>query len=137
MKTAIRYCSKTGNTKKIAEAIAQVAGVPALPVTTPLQEPVDVLFLGSAVYAAGIDASVRDFIASLDPAMVKNVACFSTAALLPSTYSQVSKQLTARGIPVDTREFHCRGRFKIAHKAHPDEADVEEAKRFAREIIGE
>lgn len=136
MKIAIRYYSKTGNTKKLADAIAQAVGVPALDVDTPLEEPVDVLFLGSAVYAAGVDQKVKDFIAGLDPAKMKNVVNFSTAALLPSTYGQISKLLAAKGIPLDEREFHCRGRFQFVHKNRPNEEDIAQVKQFAKKIIG-
>jgi len=52
MKIAIRYYTKTGNTKKLAEAIASAIDVEAKTVDEPLSEDVDILFLGSAVYAA-------------------------------------------------------------------------------------
>ena len=48
MKVAIRYYTKTGNTKRLAEAIAKAVGVEALPVSTPVTEPVDILFLGNS-----------------------------------------------------------------------------------------
>ena len=48
MKTAVRYYTKTGNTKRLAEAIAQAAGVDAQPISVPLTEPVDILFLGNS-----------------------------------------------------------------------------------------
>ena len=131
MKIAVRYYSKTGNTKKLAEAIAKVAGVPALPLSAPLTEPVDLLFLGSSVYAAGVAREVRDFIASLDCARVDEVVCFSTAALLPSTYAQVSKLLAERNIPVCTEEFHCRGQFQFLHRGKPDQEDLTRVQAFA------
>ena len=53
MKKAVRYYSRLGSTKTIAEAIAQGAGVRAVSITEEpeLTEPVDVLFLGGAPYA--------------------------------------------------------------------------------------
>ena len=48
MKIAVRYYTKTGNTKRLAEAVAKAVGVEALPISTPITEPVDVLFLGSS-----------------------------------------------------------------------------------------
>lgn len=53
MSTAVRYFSKLGNTKKIAEAIAEGAGTAVVSVTDEpeLKERVDVLFLGGAPYA--------------------------------------------------------------------------------------
>ncbi len=46
----MRYFSKLGNTKKIAEAIAEGAGVSAVSITDEpeLKEHTDVLFLGGA-----------------------------------------------------------------------------------------
>ena len=50
MKIAVRYYTKTGNTKRLAEAIAKEVGVEALPISTPIAEPVDILFLGNSYY---------------------------------------------------------------------------------------
>lgn len=135
MNVAIRYYTKTGNTKKLAEVISQVAEVPAENVDVPIEAPIDVLFLGSSVYAAGVDTKVKDFIASLDPKKVKMVVNFSTAALLPSTFSQVEKLLSAKGIPIDEREFHCRGKFKFMHSSRPNQEDFRKVKSFAKMII--
>jgi len=135
MNTAIRYYSKTGNTKKLAYAISEVTGVEAQTVNVPLDGEVDILFLGSSVYAAGVDEKVKEFIQSLDSKKVKKVVNFSTAAILSSTYSQVSKLLSERNIPVDSREFHCRGSFKIMHKNRPNSEDISELKSFVKEIL--
>ncbi|MDO5521610.1 MAG: flavodoxin family protein [bacterium] len=137
MKVAICYYSKTGNTRKLATAISKTVGVPAETVSHPIEEPVDVLFLGSSVYAAGIDQEVKRFIASLDKSMVSRVVCFSTAALLPSTYKQVKQLLEGKGIIVDEREFHCRGSFKLLHRDRPNEQDLKDVQSFASNIIGE
>ena len=39
------------------------------------------------------------------------------------------------GIPMDKREFHCKGEFKGIHKGKPDEKDMKAAAEFARSII--
>ena len=135
MKIAVRYYSKTGNTKKLADAIANVAGVKAETVDVKLDENIDILFLGSSVYAAGIDPKIKDFIAELGP-NVKKVVNFSTAAILKSTYAQVSKLLVEREIKVDTREYHCRGSFSLLHKGHPDAKDITAVEKFTRDILG-
>ena len=49
MKVAVRYYTKTGNTKKLAEAIAEAVGAEALSLNTPIEEPVDILFLGNSL----------------------------------------------------------------------------------------
>ena len=40
------------------------------------------------------------------------------------------------GIPMDEREFHCRGEFKGIHKGKPDDADLKAAAAFALKIVG-
>lgn len=65
MKYAVRYYTKTGNTKKLAQAVAEALGVEALPISKPLSEPVDLLFLGNSYYAFSIDPEVRSFCSHL------------------------------------------------------------------------
>ena len=61
MKIAVRYYTKTGNTKKLAMAIAEAVGVEAKPISVPVDEPVDILFLGNSYYAFSIDPEVNLF----------------------------------------------------------------------------
>lgn len=135
MNIAIRYYTKTGNTKKLADAIGEALGIGAETVDVPLTDAVDVLFLGSSVYAAGVDDKIKEFIQKLDTSKVKCVVNFSTAALLPSTYPQVSKLLAEKNIHLDKREFHCRGSFMFTHKGKPDENDLSAVKAFAKSIV--
>ncbi len=132
MKTAIRYYSKTGHTKKMAERIEKVIGTKALSIDNPINEDVDVLFLGSAVYAAGIDGNVKNFIASLNKEKVKNVICFSSAAVLTSSYPQVKTLLEKQGLNVDEREFHCRGQFSLIHRGRPNDEDLKNLELFIK-----
>lgn len=134
MSIAIRYFSRTGHMKQMAEAAASVLGLEAQTIEQPLDAPVDVLLFGTAVYAAGIDGKVKDFIAQLDPAKVGKVICFSSSAILESSYAQVKKLLEERGIAVDSREFHCRGQLTLLHRGHPDSADIENLKTFVKSL---
>lgn len=134
MKIAIRYFSRGGNTKKLADAISSAVGVEARTVQEPLTEDVDILFLGSSVYANGVDKNVKQFIEQIQ-VKVGKVVNFSTAALIESTYNQVAKLLEPRHIPLDKEEFHCRGSFSILHKGRPNREDCQAAAEFARNII--
>ncbi|MEE0939288.1 flavodoxin family protein [Methanobrevibacter sp.] len=134
MKIAIRYYTKTGNTKKLAEAIGSAINVEAKTVDEPLTEDVDILFLGSAVYAAGIDERVKEFIENINVNIGKAVN-FSSAALIKSTYNQVKKQVEQKGLKMSEDEFHCRGAFKFVHRGHPDETDLKNAQEFAKRIV--
>ncbi len=136
MNIAVRYYTKTGNTKRLAQAVAEAVGAEALPISVPIDEPVDILFLGNSYYAFTIDPEVRQFVASLDKEKVGKIVNFGSAALLNSTYKKVKAEADKAGIPMDEREFHCKGEFKALHKGKPDEADLEAAAEFARMIIG-
>jgi len=135
MTIAIRYHSKTGNTKKLAGLISEVTKVQAETVDKPLDQPVDILFLCSAVYGAGVDSKVKDFILSLDTCKVKSVVNISTAAILPSTYSQVAKLLKSKNIHLDEREFHCRGKFTVMHSGRPNQKDLSDLRVFIETIM--
>lgn len=134
MKTAVRYYTKTGNTEKVAGAIAKAVGVEALDVTNPIGEDVDILFLGSSVYAAGVDNEVKKFISSID-VKVGKVYNFSTAAILDSTYKQVKKLLDKKGIEMANENFACKGQFKFMHKNKPDSIDLKNAADFAKKVL--
>ena len=136
MRVAVRYYTKTGNTQKLAEAIAKAVGAQALPISEPITEPVDVLFLGNSYYAFSIDPEVRAFVQSLDKSKVGKIVNFGSAAMLNSTYKKVKAEADKVGIPMDEREFHCKGEFKGIHKGRPNEEDMKAAAAFARKVMG-
>ncbi len=136
MKIAVRYFTRGGNTKKLAEAVAAAVGVKAEPVSVPLNEDVDILFLGSSVYAYGVDDAVKAFIAGIQ-VKVGKVVNFSTAAVIKSTYKQVARLLEAKNIPFAAEEFACRGSFAMLHRGKPDEDDCKRAAEFAKRMVSE
>ena len=137
MKIAVRYYTKTGNTKRLAEAIAAAVGAEALPISTPAAEPVDILFLGNSYYAFTIDPEVRSFLQTLDKDKVGRIVNFGSAAMLNSTWKKVKAEADKRGIPMDHREFHCKGEFKGVHKGRPNDEDLKAAAAFAKRIAEE
>lgn len=133
MKYAVRYYTKTGNTKRLAEAIAKELGVEALPISEPVTEAVDYLFLGNSYYAFSIDPEVREFVASLDKGKVGKIVNFGSAAMLNSTYKKVKAVADKVGIAMDDKEFHCKGEFKGVHKGRPNASDIEAAVQFVKQ----
>lgn len=134
MKYAVRYYIKTGNTKRLAEAVAKELEVEAMPISTPIEEKVDELFLGNSYYAFSIDPEVRSFIASLDKDKVGKIVNFGSAAMLNSTYKKVKAEADKVGIPMLEKEFHCKGEFKGLHKGRPNDEDLRAAIDFTRKI---
>ena len=94
MKVAVRYYTKTGNTEKLAKAVADAVGAEALPISEPIDEPVDLLFLGNSYYAFSIDPEVRDYVRSLDSSKVKRIVNFGSAAMLRRRIGSASRWMT-------------------------------------------
>ena len=135
MTFAVRFYTKTGNTKRLAEAMAKELGVEALPISNPIEEPVDVLFLGNSYYAFSIDPEVRDFVKNLDKNKVGKIVNFGSAAMLNSTYKKIKAEADKVGIPMDPNEFHCKGEFKGVHKGRPNADDCAAAAAFAKKYV--
>lgn len=135
MKIAVRYYTKTGNTKRLAQAVAEALDTEALPIGVPVEGEYDVLFLGNSYYAFSIDPEVRAFIRSLDKSKIGRIVNFGTAAMLNSTLKKVKAEAAKVGIPVDDREFHCRGEFGGIHKGRPNAEDMKAAAGFAKSIV--
>ena len=136
MKIEVRYFSRGGNTKKIAEAIAKGCGEEAKSIQEPLKESVDILFLGSAPYAFDIDNEVKNFISGIR-VHVGKVVNFSTSAVIKSTHKYVARVLDEKGIPLADEEFACKGAFAIFHRGRPNAADCEMAAQFAAKVVAE
>ena len=131
MNIAIRYYSKFGHSKKMADVVAQVAGVNAETVSVPLEGETDMLFLGAGVFLGKVDKSVLAFIDSLNPSQVKCVVLFGSSAIVESPVPQMRKRLEQRGVTVSERSFSCKGSMGPVHAGHPDEKDLSELKAFA------
>ncbi|MHB8107127.1 MAG: flavodoxin family protein [Candidatus Cryosericum sp.] len=138
MSARVFYHSMTGNTRKVADAIASAVGCVAESVVDgTVVEPVDLLFLGAAVHGGDIDASVKDFIEGLDPAIVKQVTVFSTGFEQDKGKATgIMKDLLAlKGIAVTDKCYFCRGRFLLFNRRHPNDQDLAGAEEFARSVL--
>ena len=133
MTYAVRYYTKTGNTRRLAEAMAKELGVEALPISEPVNETVDYLFLGNSYYAFNIDPEVKAFVASLEKEKIGKIVNFGSAAMLNSTYKKVKAEADKVGVPMDDKEFHCKGEFKGIHKGRPNDSDIADAVQFAKQ----
>ncbi len=131
MKIEVRYFSRSGNTKKVADAIAKSVGVTAKDCSVPISEQVDLLFLGGSVYGGGIDKALKEFISQLDPDKVKCAALFGTSAIKREPDREMEKLVREKRIPVSENRFHCRGAFSVMHRGHPNDEDLKQAANFA------
>ena len=136
MNIAIRYYTRSGNTKKLAFAVAEAVSVEAKDITIPLSEKVDILFLGSSYYAFDVDDAVKQFITD-NRDNIGKIVCFGTSAMMKSIRKPIVKIAEIVGITVADEEFHCRGQFGKIHNGRPNEKDKEDIKRFATAILAD
>ncbi|CAK7074242.1 MAG: hypothetical protein DELT_03200 [Desulfovibrio sp.] len=127
----VRYFSRSGNTKAIADVIASAAGVKAESADAAGVSDADILFVGGALYAGGIAGKLKKFIKTLSPEKVGCVAVFSTTANPNGAYEKIKKALDKQGLRVLEHEFHCTG-----GEAKSEGAAVR-AEAFAKEILEE
>jgi flavodoxin len=132
MNIAVRYHSRGGNTKKVADAIADAVSANAEDCSVPITEPVDLLFLGGSVYGFGLDDATKDFISGLDASQVKSVALFGTSAIVKNGNREMAKLLETKGISALIRDFYCRGEFTVMHRGRPNADDLKQAAEFAK-----
>lgn len=134
MNIAIRYYTRSGNTKKLADAIGTALSLQAQPIDVPLQQKVDVLFLGCSYYAFDMDPQVKSFLKE-NKEKIGQIACFGTSAMMKSMKKPMLKVLDELNIRLLPQEFHCAGSFGPLHKGKPDAADLAAAQQFACQLI--
>lgn len=129
MKCAVRYYSRSGNTRLLAEAIAGELGVEAVSADSSdatISGHIDVLFIGGALYAYGLDKKLVSYIRTLDGDMVGRAVLFSTTWLSKHSFDLMRKELEARGIVVAERTFYAKNK--------PSAERLKEAKAFADDM---
>ena len=138
MNIKVLYHSMTGNTKKVAEAIAAVANVPAEAITgsESIAEPVDLLFLGDGIYAGGMAKQTKRFLENLDGSRIKQAAVFGTYGGQTKVITAMADALREKGISISKETFSCKGQaWGLANRNHPDENDLNAARQFAADIL--
>jgi len=150
MKTLICYASvHHGNTKKIAEAMAQAIDaelVAAKDLTTKNIDGYDLVGFGSGIYFSKHHKSVLDAADALPPSTGKKAFIFSTAGFPAGKFlfhRALKTKLREKGFII-TGDFSCRGldTYKIfgtfggMNKGHPDNNDLNRAHTFAKKMAG-
>lgn len=105
MKIAVRYQSRGGNTKAVAEVIANSLGVKAETVDSAITERVDVLFVGGGVYMGKMDESLYNFLSELNSENVGQIVCFSTTGSMASTIKQIKQLAMQKGIMLNENKL--------------------------------
>ena len=128
------YYSRSGNTKKVAEAIATELKVQARDVKTrPCIKKNSFVVLGSGCYLTQIGKEMTEFIKNNDFSG-RQVAIFGTSGSgLGIEVSDLQGLLRDKGAIISGK-FYCRGKAFFIGAGHPTNKDLQEAREFARQL---
>lgn len=134
---SVMFYSRGGNTKRLADAIAEELGVKAVDVKAAKLDDAKVVFLGSGTYGGKPGKEMLDFIESGN-FTGRKVAIFYTSANPHGNQNLVdamtgalkSKGANIKGI------YHCPGKFLLfMNRGRPNKEDLDNARKFAREML--
>lgn len=132
MKVQVRYYSRSGNTKVLAEAIAKGVNTKAISIDNSdalIKEKTDILFIGGALYAYGLDNKIKEYISNLDSSNIKKAVVFSTSWISKHSIDLIKKALKNKGIDV-VKDY-------IYYKNKPNDTELKEAEEIAKKLIKE
>jgi flavodoxin len=134
MKNVIVYKSRTGNSKKIAEAVADALKIEMLDAAEkPKLEGVDILFVAGGIYAGKSSKTLMSFVNELSRENVKKAVILTTSANGARNQPALAAALSAKNITI-AGEYCCKGKFLFAAKGRPNQQDIDGAVAFAKEI---
>jgi flavodoxin len=134
MNIKVMYHSQTGNTAKVARAIAEEMGVQAEEITEGADIGMaDLLFIGDGIYMGKPAEVTQHFIDKLAGCNVRYAAIFGTYGGQKKAIPMMKEALEKKGIIIFDEAFGCRGKsWAILNRKHPDENDLAGAKQFAK-----
>ena len=134
MKVAVVYYSMSGNTKKVAEAMANELGTEAESIKDePELEGVDLLFIGSGCYGGKLRGEMLKFLEDLKD--IKRAAVFGTYSRETKAIESMKGILEKKGIKV-IDEWGCTGAFLyFMNRGRPNEKDLDQARQFANSVL--
>jgi len=133
---AIFVDSRGGNTRKVADAIAEELGVSVGDLTAPLPADTTILFLGSGTYGSTPGIEMMKFVTD-NGFTGRRVALFGTSMTESGAQNMIAAMedaLTRKGATVIGR-YHCRGRFLVFSRGRPNAEDLDTVKKFARDML--
>ena len=102
--------------------------------SVPLENKIDLLFLGCSYYAFDVDENIKKFIKE-NKDKIGKIVCFGTSAMMKSVYKPRKKVAEEYDVEIAKEDFHCHGSFGPLHKGRPNAEDLNNAKKFAKNIL--
>ena len=128
------YYSMSGNTKKVAEAIAAELDVTVENVKAKEWLTKDsFVFLGSGCYGSNPGKELQKFIARND-FKGREVALFGTSSGGRGDEVRVMEELLKSKGALIKGSFYCKGRFVLLNRGHPNGEELAGAREFAKEM---
>lgn len=136
MKTKVIYYTKTGHSKKIANAIAKSLDITAQDIKqNKVIDETDLLFIVGGIYANDSMPEMKDYVKKLDYSKVKKVVLVTSCTTNKTPQTNIRKILEENKIEVSNDEFICKGSFLFFGIGHPNKEDINNAVEFAKKHV--
>lgn len=148
MKAMVLYYSKSGNTEKVACAVAQGLGVEAKSIDTVKPEDTasyDLICIGTPVHAFRPAKAVTRFVEAMPPLQGKKAAGFYTMSMGGDGGANKSLKLMfeAKGMEF-LGGYSCKGLSRllgnfgprVVNRGRPSEEELKEAREFGEKLKG-
>ena len=140
MNIAVRYQSRGGNTRAVAEIIAECLDLKAESIDEPITNRVDVLFIGGGVYKWDADPKLKEYLEKLDVEKIGQIVAFSTTGGMAKAISRIEEYAHKAGIKMNEKHL-CLKVLLQGHSAlgreggHLTDKQITQIKAFTSEVI--
>lgn len=144
MKSIIVYSSKSGNTQKIADAIASGLCCESVKITKANTEDsldltkYDLIFLGTGIHYGNPNEDLLAFMKNSKFSSTRQFAIFVTWGGAGKTNQDVVARLKTileeKGQKVHEKYFFCYGGWNLLRRGHPNPGEIWAAKEWAKQI---
>jgi flavodoxin I len=137
MNFALVYFSRGGNTRKVAEAIAEELQITPIDVKkeSPDVSSSDILIIGSGTYGGKPGKQMVAYLENLKPVTEKRAACFTTSAYVSTKAFTIMKEILANKGYSIIDCFSCFGKFAgLTKKGHRSAEELNQAREFAKKL---
>jgi len=134
MEYQVIYFSRKGSTKKVADTIASELSVNAEDVKTAKLNKDSFIFLGSGCYGGKPGKHMKKFIEN-NYFKSRNIALFGTSGGGEGKETEVMETMLTDKDAIVKGKYFCQGRFWFGNKDKPSNEDLDNAKKFVKNMI--
>ena len=134
MKYQVIFFSRKGSTKKVADAISSELNVEAEDVKIAELKNDSMVFLGSGCYGGKPGKHMTKFIENND-FKSRNVALFGTSGGGEGKETESMETMLKDKDAIIKGKYFCQGRAWFVNKDKPSDKDLDDAKKFAKNMI--